>query len=125
MTGAALAGVSVAGAIGAPARYVVERAITRHRAGPLPFGTFLVNVSGSLVLGILAGAALYHGFGGAPRVWLATGFCGAYTTFSTFGLETVALAQRGERRVATTYVALSTIVGCAAAALGLVIATAV
>jgi len=125
MTATALAGVSVAGAVGAPARYIVERAITRRRAGAFPLGTFVVNVSGSLVLGLIAGAALYHGFAGAPRAWLGTGFCGAYTTFSTFGLETVALEERGERRVASTYVLLSTIVGCAAAALGLAVAAAV
>ena len=125
MTAAALAGVSIAGAIGAPARYVVERAITRRRAGTFPVGTLLVNVTGSLVLGLVVGAALYHGFAGAPRVVLGTGFCGAYTTFSTFGLEAVALAQRGERRVATAYVVSSTVVGCAAAALGLVLAAAI
>ena len=125
MTAAALLGVSLAGAIGAPARYVVERAITRRRAGSFPLGTLVVNVSGSLVLGLLAGAALYHGFGGAPRAWLGTGFCGAYTTFSTFALETVALAERDERRAATAYVVASTIVGCAAAAVGLVVAAAV
>ena len=125
MTVVALVGVSVAGAIGAPARYLVDRAITRRGSGSFPRGTFAVNVSGSLVLGLLAGAALYHGFGGAPRAWLATGFCGAYTTFSTFGLETIALAERGERRVATIYVAASTVVGCAAAAVGLAVAAAV
>lgn len=125
MTAVALIGISVAGAIGAPARYVVDRAIARRGSGAFPLGTFVVNVSGSLVLGLLAGAALYHGFSGAPRAWLATGFCGAYTTFSTFGLETVALAERGDSRTAMTYVAASTIVGCAAAALGLVIAGAV
>ena len=125
MTAAALIGVSVAGAIGAPARYVVDRAITRRRSGAFPLGTFVVNVSGSLVLGLLAGAALYHGFGGAPRAWLATGFCGAYTTFSTFGLETVELAERGDRRAATTYVAASAVIGCAAAAVGLAVAAAV
>jgi CrcB protein len=125
MTVAALVGVSVAGAIGAPARYVVERAVTSRRAGTFPLGTLVVNVSGSLVLGIIAGAALYHGFGGAPRAWLGTGFCGAYTTFSTFGLETVSLAERGEQRVATTYAVASTVIGCAAAALGLLVAAAV
>ncbi|MEA3056915.1 MAG: fluoride exporter [Actinomycetota bacterium] len=124
MTDAALVGVGVAGAIGAPARYVIDRAITRRRSGPFPVGTFVVNVSGSLLLGLLVGAALYHGFSGAPRAWLATGFCGAYTTFSTFGLETVALGERAERRTAGAYVAASTIIGCAAAAAGLAIAAA-
>jgi CrcB protein len=125
ITASALVGVSIAGAIGAPARYVVERAITRRRGGAFPLGTFVVNVSGSLALGVIAGAALYHGFAGAPKAWLGTGFCGAYTTFSTFALETVALDERGQRRVATSYLVLSTIVGCAAAALGLAVAAAV
>ena len=125
MTAEALIGISVAGIVGAPARYVVERAVTRRVPGHFPLGTFVVNVSGSLLLGLITGAALYHGFGGAPRAWMGTGFCGAYTTFSTFGLESVALAERDEPRVATTYVVLSVIIGCAAAALGLAVASAV
>jgi len=123
MTATALAGVSVAGAVGAPARYIVERAITRRRAGAFPLGTFVVNVSGSLVLGLIAGAALYHGFAGAPRAWLGTGFCGAYTTFSTFTFETVRLIEEGDTREAFGNAFGSLVVGGLAAGAGLALAT--
>jgi CrcB protein len=62
--------------------------------GPFPWGTFVVNVSGSFALGVLTGLALYHAFPEEPRIVLGAGFCGAYTTFSTFGLETVRLLEQ-------------------------------
>jgi len=122
VTGTELIGISAAGALGAPARYAIDTVISRRRRDALPVGIFVINVTGSLVLGLIAGAALYHGFGGAPRAWLGTGFCGAYTTFSTFGLQTVGLVELREQRAAGTYVVASTVVGLAAAATGLWVA---
>jgi CrcB protein len=125
VSGAALVGVAVAGAIGAPARYLVDRAVQRRVGRTLfPWGTFVVNVTGSLVLGVLTGAALYHGFHGAPETWLATGFCGAYTTFSTFTFETLGLAEAGDRTPAIANVVTSVVAGTTAAAFGLAIAAA-
>ena len=74
----------VGGAIGAPARYLVDGAVQGRTSGPFPWGTLVVNVTGSLVLGIVTGLTLYHGLGDVPRVAVGAGFCGAYTTFSTY-----------------------------------------
>jgi CrcB protein len=116
-----LLGVLVAGALGAPARYLVERAA--HRAGrAFPFGTFVVNVSGSLALGVVAGLALAHGLSGTARTVLGTGFLGAYTTFSTYAYETVRQAEAGRARVAVTYLLGSVAAGGVAAAVGLALA---
>ena len=111
-----------AGAVGAPLRYLVDGAVSDRVRGALPLGTLIVNVSGSLALGVLTGLALYHGFPNTSRIVLGTGFCGAYTTFSTFTFETVRLAAEGLSREAVGN-ALITVIACgAAAALGLVIA---
>ena len=122
MTPAAWAGVAAAGAIGAPLRYVVDGFVQDRTHGRLPWGTLLVNVSGSFVLGLLTGLALYHGFRGTPRVVLGAGFCGAYTTFSTFTLETVRLWEDNRHRPALAYAMASLIGGTAAAAAGLLVA---
>ena len=112
----------IAGAVGAPVRYLVDGAVGDRTARVFPWGTFLVNVTGSLVLGFLTGLALYHAFPNKPKIILNTGFCGAYTTFSTFTFETVRLAQEGAIKEALRN-ALGTLVTCAlAAAAGLAIA---
>ena len=105
-----LIAVALAGALGAPARYIVERA-TRARLGQaFPWGTFVVNVSGSLALGALTGLVLFHAFDVQARTVIGTGFLGAYTTFSTFAYESVRLAEgRPTRAVAVRYLAASTI----------------
>jgi CrcB protein len=104
-----------AGAIGAPLRYLADGAIQDRTDGAFPRGTFLVNVSGSLLLGFLTGLALYHAFPDTPRIILGTGFCGAYTTFSTFGFETLRLLEEGATAEAFRN-ALGTLITCAAAA---------
>ncbi len=112
----------VALAVGAPARYVVDRLVTEATGGRFPWGTALINVSGSFVLGLLTGLGLYHGLSTDARLVLGTGFCGAYTTFSTFTFETVRLAERGQSRAAVLNVVLSTGGALAAAAVGLALA---
>jgi CrcB protein len=115
-------GFVVAAAVGAPLRYVVDGYVGDRTEGAFPWGTFLVNVSGSLLLGALTGLALYHAFPTTPKVILGTGFCGAYTTFSSFTFETVRLIEEGELSEAMRN-ALGTLVTCAGAgALGLAIA---
>ncbi|MBO0729652.1 MAG: fluoride efflux transporter CrcB [Acidimicrobiaceae bacterium] len=115
----ALLGVAIAGAIGAPARLVVDQMVSRWWPGRFPWGTFVVNASGALVLGVVTGWALYHGLGALPKTVLGTGLLGAYTTFSTFSFETVRLVEEGENRAALANVGGSLIVGLLAAAAGL------
>lgn len=114
----------VGGAIGAPARYVLDGAVQDRVGGSFPWGTFVVNVSGSLVLGVVTGLALYHGLGDLPRVAVGTGFCGAYTTFSTYSFETMRLLEEGAIRAAVGHALGSIALGLLAAALGLALAAA-
>ena len=118
MTATNLAGVAVAGALGAPCRYLLSRYLTRPD-NTLAWGTFAVNVSGSLILGLVTGAGLYHAFPATPRIWLGTGFCGSYTTFSTFTAETIGLLEEGRAREGFAYLAASALAGTAAAGVGL------
>lgn len=110
--------VLLGGAVGAPARYLTDRAVQRRRDSVFPWGTLCVNVTGSLVLGAVA-AAVYAG--SAPS-WVltlvGTGFCGALTTFSTFGYETVRLLEDGATWEALGNAVVSLVVGMAACALG-------
>lgn len=110
--------VALGAAVGAPLRYLTDRAV-QARFGPgFPWGTLTVNVAGSLILGFLIGLP-------ASPAWtalLGTGFCGALTTYSTFSWETLSLARAGAGRQALAYVILSVTAGLGAAALGLLIA---
>ena len=104
-----------AGAVGAPARYLVDGFVRDRTSAGFPWGTVVVNATGSLLLGLLTGLGLYHAFPETPRLVLGTGFCGAYTTFSTFTFETVRLVEEGALDEALRYV-LATLVVCAGAA---------
>jgi CrcB protein len=115
-------GIAIAGAIGAPARYLLGRLVQERTASALPLGTFVVNVSGSLVFGLLSGLALYHGFPSTPRVVLGTGLCGAYTTFSTFTYETIRLVEEGDVVNAIRNALATMVVSCLAAGAGLALA---
>jgi fluoride exporter len=116
----------VAGAaIGAPLRYLSDRAIQVRHDTVFPWGTFTVNVIGSLILGIITGAITAGG--ASPQVQLAmgTGFCGALTTYSTFSYETLRLLEDDARLFAATNVAASIVVGLGAAFLGVAISQAI
>lgn len=120
-----LLAVAVAGAIGAPLRFVVDGFVQDRLGSLFPWGTFVINTSGSLLLGFLTGVALYHGFPEVPKAFLATGFCGAYTTFSTFGYETVRLADENAGLMAGANALGSLAAGLAAAAAGFALAALV
>ena len=115
MSWPALVALIAAGAAGAPVRYLVDGFVRTHTGAGFPWGTFAVNATGSLLLGLLTGLGLYHAFPETPRLVLGTGFCGAYTTFSTFTFETVRLVEEGAVGEAFRY-ALATLVVCAGAA---------
>ena len=106
--------VLLGGAIGAPARYLTDLTVQRLHGTVFPWGTWTVNVIGSLVLGVVAGSS-------APA-WLlslvGTGLCGALTTFSTFGFETVRLVEDGDWAEAAWYVAGSVAVALGAVTVG-------
>ena len=118
---ALVVGVAIAGALGAPARYLVERAARARWAGAFPAGTFMVNVSGSLALGVVVGLMLEHGLDPDVRTLVGTGFLGAYTTFSTYAYETVRRAEDGHPSVAVAYAIGSVAAATGAAALGLLL----
>jgi len=111
----------VAAAIGAPLRYELDGLVGQRVDGVFPWGILLINVAGSFLLGLLTGLGLHHGLGKTPRLVLGTGFCGAFTTFSTFSFETVRLLEAGDLREAVGNVGLTLLLGAGAAALGLAI----
>ncbi len=114
--------VALAGAFGATARYVVDGLVQDRVEGAFPWGTWVVNISGSFALGFLTGLALDHGLGDTPKAVIGAGFIGAYTTFSTFTYETLRLVEEGSRYEAALNVATSTAIGLLAAGVGLALA---
>jgi CrcB protein len=116
----------VAGAmVGAPLRYLTDRAVQRRHDSAFPWGTFTVNVVGCLILGLVTGAVTD---GGAPpelRTLLGTGLCGALTTYSTFSYETLRLAESGARFFAAANAVASVAAGLGAAFTGTALAQAI
>jgi CrcB protein len=112
-------------AIGAPLRYLSDRAVQSRHDTVFPWGTFAVNVVGSLILGLITGAAASGG--ASPQVQLAagTGFCGALTTYSTFSYETLRLLEGDARLFAVANVVSSIVAGVVAASLGMAISLAI
>ena len=119
MSPAASAAFVAAGGGGAVARFLLDRAVVDRTRGVFPWGTLVINVTGSLLLGLITGLALHHGLSKSAKIVLGTGFCGAYTTFSTFSFETVRLIEEGALTEAFRNVAAPTVACGAAAALGL------
>jgi CrcB protein len=113
------AAVGLGGLVGAPSRYLLDRAVSRRHKSSLPWGTMVINVSGSLLLGFLIGLSLAGHLPALSKALFATGFCGAYTTFSTFSFETIRLVEEDKWRAALVYVGLSVALGLAAAGVGL------
>lgn len=109
---------------GAVGRWLTDRAVAARTDSVFPLGTFAVNVIGSFVLGAVAGATA---LGGAHPHWyalLGTGFCGGFTTFSTFSLDTYKLVLGGSRTLAFRNVVISLAAGMAAAFAGWYLAEA-
>ncbi len=110
--------VCLGAAVGAPARYLVDRAIQARRDTVLPWGTIAVNVGGSLLLGVLTGLAAHRQVPDEVLLCLGTGFCGALTTYSTFSYETVRLWETGRLWSSLANVSVSLAAGLCAAILG-------
>ena len=108
-------------AIGAPLRYLGDRAIQSRHDTVFPWGTFAVNVLGSLVLGIITGAVTAGVASPAIQLALGTGLCGALTTYSTFSYETLRLLEDDARFFASANVVASIVAGLGAAFLGVAI----
>ena len=118
MTAGAALLVALGAAVGAPARMLVGQVVRERFGVGTPAGTLVVNVLGSLVLGALVG-------GGAGEGWLAfvgTGFCGAFTTFSSLALEVWEAGEDERPRDAVGIVVLSVVLGVGAAVLGFLLA---
>lgn len=115
--------VALGGAVGSAARFGLSALLQTRATTALPLGTLVVNITGSFLLGFLLRYAL-----GSPiispeiRALLTTGFCGGYTTFSTFSYETIALLEDGDWRRAGVYVLSSVVLSLAAAWLGFTLA---
>ncbi|MFF2039467.1 fluoride efflux transporter CrcB [Kitasatospora sp. NPDC058170] len=115
----------VAGAVvGAPLRYLSDRAVQARHDSVFPWGTFAVNAVGCLVLGLLTGAVAAGAASSHVQLLVGTGFCGALTTYSTFSYETLRLAESGAGRYALANVAGSLAVGLAAVYAGAGLASA-
>ncbi len=111
--------VALGSAVGGVARFLLSAWIQQRTVTEFPYATLLVNVSGSLVLGFIATYTFETtGVSAELRALLTTGLCGGYTTFSTFSLETVALAEEGAPGRAAAYAALSVTLTVLAALLG-------
>ena len=114
-----LAAIAAGGALGAPARYAVSR-IVHVAPNTFPWATFWTNVSGSFLLGLLVTVIVERV---RPTKYLrpfaAVGFLGAYTTFSTFAVETDVLVKDGHTGIAVVYVVASIVAGVAAATAGI------
>jgi CrcB protein len=111
----------VAGAVGAPLRYLVDGLVGKRTGGVFPWGILLINVCGSFLLGFVTGLALHHGLSRTPRIVIGTGFCGAFTTFSTFTYETVRLIEEGDLAEALANLGLTVLLAAVAAAAGLAV----
>ncbi|GGO22227.1 putative fluoride ion transporter CrcB 2 [Microbispora rosea subsp. aerata] len=114
--------VFLGGIVGAPARYLIDRLVQRLHDSVFPWGTLSVNLCGSLVLGLVLGARDHLGLPQEMVTLLGAGFCGAFTTFSTFGFETVRLLEEGSVLEAGLNTLGSLVLGLLAAAAGFALA---
>ena len=116
--------IGIAGFLGANARYLLS-VWCAERFGPsFPYGTLIINVSGSFVLGMIVGAADVRSVSPLFRLAMGVGFLGAYTTFSTFTVETVRMVEAGSFLLALLNVVGSVAIGLTAAILGIALARA-
>ena len=115
--------MALGGALGALSRYAIDRAVAAY-LGPTVLGIFLINITGSFLLGIFVTAYDAHGWPMSTRLLVAVGFFGSYTTFSTLTVASVQLAQGGDIARAALNILGSVAVGLAAAFAGILVGRA-
>ena len=112
--------VFVGGGLGATLRHVINLVCARSMAPGFPWGTFIINITGSTVMGLIAGYLAFKGDAGQPwRLFLMTGILGGYTTFSAYSLDAALLYERGELLLAGLYVVGSVVLSIAGLFAGL------
>ena len=112
--------VGSGGAVGSMLRYVLGHFSNKYITVAFPVGTFAINVIGSLIIGIMFGLVSRNNWmQQSGYLLLASGFCGGFTTFSTFALENVNLMQKGESVIAIIYTGLSLVIGLLFCRLGI------
>lgn len=110
--------VGTAAALGAVGRYLLDQLVQHQHDQNFPWGTFVVNVTGSFLLGLVTGLAAHHGLPAVPTTIAGVGFVGGYTTWSTYLWESLQLAEAGALAVAGINIVGSLAAGFAAAAAG-------
>lgn len=107
--------VAIGGAAGSVCRYLVSKMV----ASSFPWGSFTVNIVGSLLIGLLVGLVSKDNLSPELKLLLITGFCGGFTTFSTFANESFTMLKAGDAILAALYIGISIIIGIIAVWLGM------
>lgn len=113
--------IGLGGSIGAAGRYLLGNFLNKKHPGHFPLGTWVINITGSFLLGILYKLHITNEINDWAWLFWGIGFCGAFTTFSTFGYETITLLQLNKKVLAGLYVLSSVIVSIVTAAMGFII----
>jgi CrcB protein len=112
--------VFIGGGLGSSLRYTINIACSRCLGAAFPYGTFIINITGSTVMGLIAGYLAFKGEASQPwRLFVMTGILGGYTTFSAFSLDAALLYERGEIGLALFYVVGSVVLAIAGLFAGL------
>ncbi|MEJ3750366.1 fluoride efflux transporter CrcB [Actinomycetes bacterium KLBMP 9797] len=117
--------VILGAAVGAPLRYLTDRAVQARHDTAFPWGTFTVNIAGSLILGLLTGVLIAGAAPDSLGLLIGVGFCGALTTYSTFSYETLRLVESGSVFYAALNAVISVSAALGAAFTGVVLAQAI
>ena len=110
--------ITLAAGLGAVCRYALDQVVQQRTGGEFPYGTLVINVAGSLLLGLTLGLQVHHGLATQATLVIGTGFAGGFATLSTWAWETLALAETGDLSAASWNVLGSFAAGLLAAAGG-------